>query len=83
MEFSRRPKLIFLHADDAMKPVKLEGFRRLTTEAIESSLNPGKIGSLKVRPDGTVLDGHHRLFVLLERGQNIQQLPPEIIEKES
>jgi hypothetical protein len=52
-----------------------------STDAIRSSLNPGQPGSLKVRPDGTVLDGHHRLSVLIERGENIDQLPGEIIEK--
>lgn len=40
-------------------------------------------GSLKVRPDGTVLDGHHRLAALLEHGEDIHQLPREILEKES
>jgi hypothetical protein len=39
-------------------------------------------GLLKVRPDGTVLDGHHRLSILLERGEDIHGLPREIIKKE-
>jgi hypothetical protein len=63
--------------------VKLDTFRRLPTEAIKLALQPGQPGSLKARPDGTVLDGHHRLFVLLERGEIIDQLPREIIKKES
>jgi hypothetical protein len=62
--------------------VKLEGFRRIETVALKASLDPGSPGSLKVRPDGTVLDGHHRLFVLIERGEDIHSLPREIIEKE-
>jgi hypothetical protein len=37
---------------------------------------------LKVRPDGTVLDGHHRISVLEERGEDIHLLPREIMEKE-
>ncbi len=76
------PKLQFLHALDLLNPLKLEAFRRLPTETIRLGLNPGQPGSLKVRPDGTVLDGHHRLSVLLERGENIDHLPREIIEKE-
>ena len=83
MESAQRPKLQFLHTDDAMSPVKLESFRRLSTDTIKSSLHPSQPSSLKVRPDGTVLDGHHRLSILLERGEDIHQLPREIMERES
>jgi aspartyl-tRNA(Asn)/glutamyl-tRNA(Gln) amidotransferase subunit A len=77
-----RPKLQFLHAENMMNPVKLESFRRLSTDAMKSSLQPGQAGALKTRPDGIVLDGHHRLCVLLERGEDIHRLPREIMEKE-
>ena len=83
MESPQRPKLKFLHARDLMNSVKLEIFRRLSTDAIKSSLHPGQPGSLKVRADGTVLDGHHRLSILLDRGVDIHQLPREIMERES
>jgi hypothetical protein len=83
MESSHRPKLQFLHSGDAISPVKLESFRRLSTDTIKSSLHPGQPSSLKARPDGTILDGHHRLFILLERGEDIHQLPREIMERES
>jgi hypothetical protein len=63
--------------------VKLEVFRRLSSDAIKLALHPGQPGSLKAREDGTVLDGHHRLSVLLERGENIDELPREIIEKDN
>jgi archaellum component FlaG (FlaF/FlaG flagellin family) len=69
--------------EDALNPVKLQAFRRLPTDATKSSLHPGQVGSLKARSDGTVLDGHHRLSVLLERGENIHLLPREILERES
>jgi hypothetical protein len=81
MDCSPRPKLLFLHSAEILNPVKLEAFRRLPTEAIKFALQPGQPGALKTRLDGTVLDGHHRLFVLLERGEIIDQLPREIIEK--
>ena len=61
---------------------KLELFRHLSTDELKSSLAPGQRGSLKIRPDGTVLDGHHRISVLFERGEDIHQLPREIMEKE-
>jgi hypothetical protein len=83
MDSAAKPKLRFLHSAEVLNPVKLETFRRLPSEAIKSALQPGQPGSLRVRPDGTVLDGHHRLFVLLERGENIDLLAREIMEKES
>jgi hypothetical protein len=39
-------------------------------------------GALKARPDGTVLDGHHRLVVLRERGMSIDTLPREVVAHE-
>jgi hypothetical protein len=32
---------------------------------------------LKTRSDGTILDGHHRIAILPERGEDIHQLPRE------
>ena len=69
------PRLQFLHAENSLNAVKLTQFRRLSTEALKTSL-------LKVRPDGTVLDGHHRLSILIERAEDIHTLPREIMEKE-
>jgi hypothetical protein len=62
--------------------VKLDRFRGLSTDELKSSLAPGGEGSLKARPDGTVLDGHHRISVLLERGVDIDKLTREIMDKD-
>jgi hypothetical protein len=78
----KQPKLQFLHSENALNSVKLAQFRRLSTDVIASSLQPGQSGCLKARPDGTVLDGHHRLAVLLERGEDIHSLAREIMVKE-
>ena len=59
--------LKFLHAESILSRAKLEQFRRLTTSELKFSRAPGQQGSLKVRPDGTVLDGHHRISVLAEK----------------
>lgn len=75
------PALKFLHSGDTLNRGKLEYFRRLSIGELRASLAPGQPGSLKVRPDGIVLDGHHRISVLAERGEDIQQLPREIMEK--
>jgi len=82
MDSNRRPRLTFLHSEKALNRVKLDLFRRLSIPDLKASLVPGQMGSLKVRMDGTVLDGHHRLTVLVERGEDVDQLPREIIEKE-
>ena len=82
MDSKGEPNLRFLHSESALNRGKLDLFRRLSTPELEASLAPGREGSLKVRADGTVLDGHHRLSVLVERGEAIDQLPREIMEKE-
>ena len=74
--------LRFLHSAESLVTTKLETIRRWPTETILSSLVPGLPGALKARADGTFLDGHHRLWVLLERGVRIDFLPREIILKE-
>ena len=71
--------LIPLHSDDRLIEMKLEQFRRLTTDELCASLRPGQAGALKARPDGTILDGHHRLKVLRERNVDIDSLPREVI----
>ena len=75
------PPLKFLHAETDLSQVKLARFRRLSTEELKLSLAPGEQGSLKVRSDGTILDGHHRVIVLAERGEDIHQLLREIMER--
>lgn len=81
MDSAPTRRLKFLHSEDALSTVKLKVFRERPTDWIKLTLQPGQAGSLKVRPDGTVLDGHHRLSVLLERGENIHALPREDTEE--
>jgi hypothetical protein len=77
------PPLKLLHSEKNIIQLKLDEFGNLPTDVLLDSLLPGKDGALKVRPDGTVLDGHHRLIILHNRGINIDELPREIIEKDS
>lgn len=53
------PPLRPLHPDSSLNPSKLEKLERSSTEALLKSLIPGVSDSLKARPDGTILDGHH------------------------
>lgn len=71
-----------LHPDSSLSQVKLAQFRKLSTDDILDSLRPGRPGSLKTRTDGTVIDGHHRLAVLRQRGIDIETLTREVIPKD-
>lgn len=66
-----------LHSAGSLSQPKLTAFRRLPTEDLIRSLCPGEAGALKVKPDGTIMDGHHRVHVLRERGVDVDELPRE------
>jgi hypothetical protein len=51
----------------------------METQVLMDSLKPGQPGSLKAKPDGTLMDGHHRIRVLAERRVDVQALPREIL----
>ena len=74
--------LVPVHADDTRIPSKLESYRKLSSEVSIASLQPNQDASLRTRPDGTMLNGHHRIKVLRERGVDVDALPREVFEKE-
>lgn len=76
-----QPNLKFLHSEENLIKLKLDYFRRFSTEDLIESLKPEKEGALKTKKDGTMLDGHHRIKILIERGINVNQLPREIWER--
>lgn len=71
-----------LHPDTSLSPAKLSEMERRATDVLRNSLLPGQKDSLKTRPDGTILDGHHRIYILRKRGVNVDALPREVIERE-
>ena len=75
------PPLTPLHADQALIPLKLEILGRVSTDKLIESLVPGQPGALKTRPDGTILDGHHRIKILRDRGVDVDRLPREVIPR--
>ena len=79
---SKPPTLKPLHSEGAIIESKLELFRKLRTEELVNSLRPDQVGCLKARPDGTMIDGHHRIAVLKERGVDVDSLPRLIIAKD-
>jgi hypothetical protein len=70
-----------LHPETSLSPAKLTQLQRLSTDALMNSLVPGERDCLKTRLDGTIIDGHHRIHVLRERGVDVDLLPREIIAK--
>ena len=55
----------------------------MPTEVLKQSLLPGHPDSLKARPDGTISNGHHRVYILRKRGVEVEILPRKIIAKEN
>ena len=64
---------------EVLRRLQLRLFRRLSTAELVQSLAPGGPGALKARFDATVLDGHHRIVVLRERGIVVDTLPREVL----
>jgi ParB-like chromosome segregation protein Spo0J len=60
----------------------LAQYGKLSIQELIDSLKPGQAGSLKVRPDGTMVDGHQRIRILRDRGIDVDALPREIISKD-
>ena len=76
------PRLKLLHNQEALIPAKLIQINLLSTEQLMDSLRPGKAHCLKTRPDGTILDGNHRIHILMNRNIDVDVLPREVIEKD-
>ena len=76
------PTLKALHSESSLVELKLKIFRKLATEELVNSLKLDQPGCLKARPDGTMIDGHHRIAVLRERDVDVDLLPREIIVKQ-
>ncbi|HEX4054288.1 MAG TPA: hypothetical protein VHX86_08485 [Tepidisphaeraceae bacterium] len=83
------PPLRRLHSDETLNRsfhrISLEYWRRKPTRTIVESLkprhrDPGYQEFLKVKPDGTIMQGNTRIKILEERGYNINQLPRTIFD---
>jgi hypothetical protein len=74
----KQPPLKSLHPVSSFSTAKLEAYRKIGTLGLIDSLKPGEPGSLKVQQDGTIMDGHHRIHILRERGIDVDALPRDI-----
>jgi ParB-like chromosome segregation protein Spo0J len=72
-----------LHADSSLIASKLNKYGKVSDQELIDSLKPGQQGSLKARPDGTIVDGHHRIKILRDRGVDVDSLPREIVPKDA
>lgn len=77
------PPLKPLHPESSLSSAKLAVLNRLSTDALVRTLLPGpaRTDCLKVRPDGTILDGHYRIYILRGRGVDVDALPREVIDR--
>jgi hypothetical protein len=81
-ESAPKPPLKSLHLDSSLNTTKLAQMDRISTESLLASLLPGAPSCLKTREDGTILEGHHRIHILRQRGINVDSLPREIMLKD-
>ena len=79
---SHLPPLKMLHPEDRLIPSKLAQLDRLSTEDLVQSLAAGQPDCLKTRPDGTIIDGNHRIHILRQRAIDVDALPRQILIKE-
>lgn len=72
-----------MHVDSSLIGSKLDKYAKLSDRVLIDSLKPGQTGALEVRPDGTIVDGHHRIKILRDRGIDVDSLPREIIPRDA
>jgi hypothetical protein len=76
------PPLKPLHPNSSLNAGKLVKIERLSTDVPLASLLPEQEGCLKTRPEGTILDGHHRIHVLRQRGVDVDYLHRQVVVKD-
>jgi len=77
-----KPPLKALHPDSSLNAAKLAKMDQVSTDSLLASLQLGGPNCLKTRTDGTILEGHHRIHILRQRGVDVDNLPRDIIVKE-
>ena len=70
-----RAALRLIHSPATLSKTILDGLRKRSPQEIIDSLKPGPGEALKVKPDGRVMNGNHRIKVPMERGVDVDALP--------
>jgi hypothetical protein len=78
-----QPPLRPLHPDSSLSPSTLQGLGGRSTPELIDSLRPGQPEALRVRPDGTIINGHHRIKILRDRGVDVDSLPREVVPRDT
>jgi hypothetical protein len=73
-----QPPLKKLHSDSTLSKTSLDFWRKKSTQEIVDSLRPGNPDALRVKPDGTIMNGNTRVTILQERGFDVNSLPREL-----
>jgi hypothetical protein len=76
-----RPKLSSIHGEATIRAnPALTFWEKQATADIVNSLVPGSNITLIVKPDGTILDGNTRVWILRQRGYDVDTLPRTIYD---
>ena len=73
-----QPPLQPLPPDSSLSSATLRALDKMSTQELVDSLRPSQPEALRVRPNGTILNGNHRVKLLRERGVDVDSLPREI-----
>jgi hypothetical protein len=79
MHVMSQPPLKPLYPDSSLSQAVLEGLAKKTNAELIDSLRPGSSEALRVRPDGTIMNGNHRIKLLRDRGVDVDALPREVL----
>ena len=72
-----QPPLTSLHPDSSLDKSSLDHWHGQETSGIVKSLRPGEQEALRVKADGTIVNGNTRIAVLHSRGYPVDSLPRE------
>jgi hypothetical protein len=76
-----RTPLLVIHSSGALQSgigrISMTFWKSRPTQEIVDSLAPGQRKSLRVKPDGRIMNGNKRITVLIERGYPVDDLPRE------
>jgi hypothetical protein len=77
------PKLRLAHSEETIRAnSSLDYWERQSTQNIVDSLRPGERFPLIVGPDGAIMNGNTRVYVLQQRGYDVDTLPSEPYQRE-
>jgi RHS repeat-associated protein len=66
--------LQLLHPEGSMLQSSLDYWGKQSTQAIVDSLAPGSASPLVVKADGTIMNGNTRIWILMQRGYDVDSL---------